>query len=70
MPYLHACSFSPVTDTWIKSIQNGHFATWPSVTVDNVRKYLLKSDATAKGHMNQIFQNIRSTQLVVEKTAP
>jgi hypothetical protein len=25
--YLHACCFSPVTDTWLKSIQNGHFAT-------------------------------------------
>jgi hypothetical protein len=70
MTYLHACCFSPVTDTWIKSIQNGHFATWPSVTVDNVRKYLFKSDATSKGHMNKIRQNIRSTQPVVEKTAP
>jgi hypothetical protein len=63
--YLHACCFSPVTDTWIKSIQNGHFSTWPYVTVTNVRKYLFKSDATAKGHMNQIRQNIRSTQPVV-----
>jgi hypothetical protein len=68
--YLHACCFSPVTDTWIKSIHNGHFATWPSVTVDNVRKYLFKSDATAKGHVNQICQNIHSKKLVVEKTAP
>jgi hypothetical protein len=68
--YLHACCFSPVTDTWIKSIHNGHFATWPSVTVDNVRKYLFKYDATAKGHMNQIRQNIRSTQPVVEQPAP
>jgi hypothetical protein len=68
--YLYACCFSPVTDTWLKSIQNGHFATWPSVTVENVRKYLFKSDATAKGHMNQIRQNIRSTQPVVEITAP
>jgi hypothetical protein len=68
--YLHACCFSPITDTWIKSIQNGHFATWPSVTVANVRKYLFKSDATAKGQMNQIRQNIRSTQPVVEITAP
>jgi hypothetical protein len=25
--YLHACCFSPVTDTWLKSIKNGHFAT-------------------------------------------
>jgi hypothetical protein len=68
--YLHACCFSPVTDTWLKSIQNGHFATWPSVTVDNVRKYLGKSDATEKGHLNQIRQNIRSTQQVEVITAP
>jgi hypothetical protein len=25
--YLHACCFSPVQYTWIKAIQNGHFAT-------------------------------------------
>jgi hypothetical protein len=31
--YLHACCFSPVQDTWLKAIQNGHFATWPSITV-------------------------------------
>jgi hypothetical protein len=70
IPYLHACCFSPVTDTWIKSIQNGNIATWPSMTVENVRKYLFKSDATSKGHTNQICQNIRSTQPVVEITAP
>jgi hypothetical protein len=52
--YFHACCFSPVTDTWLKAIQNGYFATWPSVTVENVRKYISKSDATYKGHMNQI----------------
>jgi hypothetical protein len=68
--YLHACCFSPVTDTWLKSIQNGHFATWLSVTVENVRKYLGTYDATAKGHLNQILQNIRSTQQVVEIKAP
>jgi hypothetical protein len=26
--YLHACCFSPVQDTWLTAIQNGHFATW------------------------------------------
>jgi hypothetical protein len=52
--YLHACCFSPMTDTWLKAIQNGNFATWPYVTVENVRKYLAKSDASSKGHMNQI----------------
>jgi hypothetical protein len=30
--------------------------------VENVRKYLPKFDAIVKGHMNQIRQNIRSTQ--------
>jgi hypothetical protein len=40
------------------------------LTVDNVCKYLFKYDATAKGHMNQIRQNIRSTQPGVEITAP
>jgi hypothetical protein len=68
--YLHACCFSPVTDTWIESIQNGHFSTWHSATMANVPKYLFKYDATAKGHMNQIRQNIRSKQPVVEITAP
>jgi hypothetical protein len=67
--HLHACCFSPVTDTWLKAIQNGHFATWPSVTVENVREYLSKSDATSKGHMNQIRQNIRSTQPAVDHPA-
>jgi hypothetical protein len=67
---LHACYFSPVQDTWLKAIQNGRFATWPSVTVENVRNYLPKSDATAKGHMNQIRQNIRSTQPAIAETNP
>jgi hypothetical protein len=59
IPYFHACCFSPVQETWLKAIQNGHFATWPSVTVEFFCKYLSKSDATTKGHMNQIRQNIR-----------
>jgi hypothetical protein len=27
LTYLDACCFSTVTDTWLKSIQNGHFST-------------------------------------------
>jgi hypothetical protein len=56
--YLHACCFSPVQETCLKAIKNVHFSTLPSFTVDNVREYLPKSDATAKGHMNHIRQNI------------
>jgi hypothetical protein len=68
--YLHVCCFSPVQDTWLKAIQNGHFETWPSITVENVRKYFPKYSATTKGHMNQIHQNIRSTQPVVVEPTP
>jgi hypothetical protein len=57
-------------DTWLKAIQNGHFATWPSVTVENVRKYLPKSDAMVKCHMNQILKNIWSTQPDVTEPTP
>jgi hypothetical protein len=38
--------------------------------VANVRKYLQKSDATAKGHMNQIRQNIWSIQPAVVEPIP
>jgi hypothetical protein len=38
--------------------------------VDNVRKNLGKYDATAKGHLNQIPQNIRSTQQAEVITDP
>jgi hypothetical protein len=62
--------FQPRDRHLAQSYPNGHFATWPSVTVANVRKYLSKSDATSKGHMNQIRQNIRSTQPAVEHPAP
>jgi hypothetical protein len=68
--YLHAFCFSPVQDTWLKAIQNGHFATWPSITVENARTYLPISDARAKGHMNQIRQNIRSTRPAVVEPTP
>jgi hypothetical protein len=66
----HACCFSPVQDTWLKSIQNGHFATWSSLTVDNVCKYLPKYDTMFKGYMNRIRQHIRSKQTAVTETKP
>jgi hypothetical protein len=38
--FLHAAAFSPVQDTWLKAIRAGHFATWPGLTADLVRKHL------------------------------
>jgi hypothetical protein len=40
--YLHVACFSPVKDTWIKAIENGNFAMWSGLTLENICKYLIK----------------------------
>jgi hypothetical protein len=68
--YLHATCFSPVIDTWIKAIAAGNFGGWPGLSVDNVRKYLTKTDTTVKGHMSQQRKNTRSTKTRAPTTDP
>ena len=51
--YLHQCAFSPTPHTWIQVVKNGHFKTWPSITVDAIQRYLPKSEATTMGHLDQ-----------------
>jgi hypothetical protein len=60
--YLHQACCSPVPSTWIKAIDAGHFATWPDLTSNLLRKHLPKSIATTKGHLRQERQGLRSTQ--------
>jgi hypothetical protein len=59
--YLHAACFSPVKSTWIMAIKNGNFLSWSGLTEHAVEKYLSKSTATTKGHLNQQRQNARTT---------
>jgi hypothetical protein len=54
--------FSPTLETWLLAISRGHFITWPGITTANVRRYLPKSEATAKGHLDQQRKNLRSTK--------
>jgi hypothetical protein len=58
----HAATGSPVPSTWVRAIHAGHYATWPGLTAELVNKHLPPSLATAKGHLDQQRQNIRSTQ--------
>ena len=60
--YLHRACFSPTISTWVQAIDAGYFVTWPGLTSKLVKKYLPKSIATAKGHMRQTRQNLRSTR--------
>jgi hypothetical protein len=61
--YLHAACFSPVKSTWITSIKNGHFTSWPGLTEQAVEKHLSKSSSTTKGHLNQQRQNARTNKV-------
>ena len=49
--YYHQCCFCPVKSTWISTIKQGFFATWPGLTVDSVNKYLDKSIASVQSHL-------------------
>ena len=60
--YYHRCMLSSIISTWISAIDKGFFTTWPGLTSTTVKKYLTKTEATAKGYMNQQFQNIRPTK--------
>jgi hypothetical protein len=60
--YLHATAGSPVPSTFIKAIESGNFTTCPTLTAQHVKKYLKKSEATVKGHLNQTRKNVRSTR--------
>ena len=42
--------------------KKGFFTSWPGLTAKAVAKYLPKSIATSKGHLDQMRKNIRSTQ--------
>ena len=45
-----------------------NFCTWPGLTATLVSKYLEKSMATKKGHLQQRHKNVRSTK--VDKKIP
>jgi hypothetical protein len=62
MQYLHAAAGSPVPSTFAKAIKAGNFTTWPTLIPEHVKKFLKKSEAALKGHLNQTRKNVRSTK--------
>jgi len=62
--YLHAAAGFPTKETWLKAINAGNFATWPTITPNNVRRHFPESDETAKGHMKKQRQGVRSTRVL------
>ena len=60
--YLHAAAGFPTKATWLKAIRNGHYVSWPLLTVKHVNKYFPESEETQKGHMRSQRQGVRSTK--------
>ncbi len=67
--YLHQACGSPVKSTWLKAIEAGYFTTWPGLTTDLVKKHLPKALASAKGHLRQERQGLRSTQKTTQPSS-
>ena len=64
--YLHQCAFSPTPRTWIQVVKKGHFKTWPGVTIEAIKRYLPKSEATTMGHLDQQRKNTQSTKVQMD----
>jgi hypothetical protein len=70
MRYLHAACGSPVPSTWIASIRNNQFATWPGLSTRAVQRHLPASMATAMGHPDRRRKNQRSTKPITSEPSP
>ena len=60
--WMHANCGYPVKSTWLKAVKAGNFIGWPLLIEKNVKKYYPETTETAKGHLNQTRQNVRSTK--------
>jgi len=68
--FLHGCAGFPVKSTWITAIENGHYSSWPGLTVELVKKHLPKSAETVLGHLHRQRQGVRSTTKVAPPLPP
>jgi len=66
--WYHASAGFPTKATFINTIRNGNYSTWPKLTVTLINRYFPDSDETIKGHLKGQRQGIRSTkQLALDK---
>jgi len=59
---MHAVCGYPVKSTWLKAIKAGNYVGSSMLTKRNVQKYYPETIETAKGHLNQMRKNVRSTK--------
>ena len=60
--FSHACLWSPVPSTLETALKRNYLPPFPGLTLETLRKYTPKSEATIKGHMDNVRKNIQSTK--------
>ena len=60
--YIHACLFSPPTQTLQQVVCKGHLLSWPGIHDLNFQKLLRTTKATALGLLDQERSNLQSTK--------
>ena len=63
--YHHAACFSPTKKTFLEAIKRNHLQSFPGLTAEAVRKHLIDTVHTAKGHLNQEASGLQSTKTPV-----
>ena len=66
--YLHATLYIPTKTTLLKVVCNGHFLTWPGLTIANVGKLLDEISTTVLGHLDQEKQCLQSSKWYIPDT--
>jgi hypothetical protein len=61
--YAHATLFSPALDTLEKALRRGYVRNFPGLTAKTLQRHPPHSVATAKGHLDQVRKNLRSTRM-------
>ena len=68
--YSHGALFSPTLNTLEKALRNNYIVDLPGLTTQTLRRHPPNTPATAKGHMDQVRQNIKSTKKRKKKSKP
>ena len=64
--FYHAACFSSTKRTFVDAIKRNAFASWPGLTVELVKKYLPRREATIKGHIRQQYKGKQPTRMKQE----
>ncbi len=60
--YHHASAGFPTKPTWLATIKNKQYASWPGLTAEGVQRHFPDSEETHKGHGRKTPSELRSTK--------